>query len=426
MIVFIYVVAIFSSAMIFGEIAEKLNQPNIIGELFGGIVAGPIAHSIFSLLLSPEHPFFEYWKPEVIEGEIGILIDIGMVMVMLIAGLGTELEDITSSMKDSSLTALLGVCFPLLIGYFTGIFFGYSHITSFFLGASLSITAVAVSAKTLIDLKKLRSRIGITIMGAAIIDDILGLIILSVLLSIIHGETFSPVEVLKIVLKSAGFLYISVKLGSYLLPKILKQRLKYGKELRLGIVLFIILVFSILARLSGLHEMIGAFIVGMLLKKTLNDTEIDNLITWGLGFFVPLFFGWIGFSVTFSSVFSLLTFVVIMAAVAGKIIGCGMGALMSGLSPKESLAVGVGMNGRGAVELVLAGVGLEFGIIQQELFSVIVFMAFFTTITTPLILKLLMEDSSVEKNKKSGNKKDINVNQRKVFETHQGRDKKDA
>lgn len=400
MIVFIYVVAIFSSAMIFGEIAEKLNQPNIIGELFGGIVAGPIAHEIFSLILSSDHPFFAYWRPEIIESEIGILIEIGMVMVMLIAGLGTELEDLIASGKYSLLPAVFGVIIPLVLGYSIGIFYDYSQITSLFLGASLSITAVAVSAKTLLDLKKLQSKIGTTILGAAIIDDILGLIILSVLLSLVHGETFSFVEILKIVLKSVGFLFISVKLGGYLLPKILKYRLKFGKELRLGIILLVMLIFSVLARICGLHEMIGAFIVGMLLKKVLTEAEIDSLVTWGIGFFTPLFFGWIGFSVTFSSVFSILMAVILLAAIIGKVLGCGIGARISGLSTKESVAVGIGMNGRGAVELVLAGVGLEFGIIQQNLFSIIVFMAFFTTLITPVVLKMAVREPQQKKIKR--------------------------
>ncbi|MEA1993201.1 MAG: cation:proton antiporter [Euryarchaeota archaeon] len=402
MMVFVYVVAIFSFAMVFGEIAEKYNQPGIIGELFGGIVAGPVAHEVFSLFLSPDHAFFSYWQPEVIESEIGILIDIGMVMVMLIAGLGTELEDLLSSGKYSLLPAVLGVLLPLSLGYSIGIYFDYSTIASLFIGASLSITAVAVSARTLLDLKKLQSRVGLTILGAAIIDDVLGLIILSTLLSFVHGEIFSALEIGKVIVKSLGFLILSVKLGGYLLPRVLKHRIRFGKELRLGIILFVMLVFSILARVCGLHEMIGAFIVGMLLKKVLKEAEVDSLATWGLGFFTPLFFGWIGFSVTFSSVFSLLMVVIVAAAIIGKVVGCSIGGFISGLSTRESIAVGVGMNGRGAVELVLAGVGLEFGIISQDLFSIIVFMAFFTTIITPVALKAALRSEKDIKKRKEG------------------------
>ncbi len=398
MMAFVYVVAIFSFALIFGELAERYNQPNVIGELLGGIVAGPVAHTVCSLVLSPNHSFFEYWDPTVIEGEIRVLIDIGMVMVMLIAGLGTDLEDLVSSGRYSIPPAVLGVVVPMGIGYTIGIYFGYSQITALFIGASLSITAVAVSAKTLLDLKELQSRIGTTILGAAIIDDILGLIILSLLVSLIQGETFSSLEILKILAKSIGFLYGSVKIGGYLLPRFLKYRTKFGKELRLGMILFAMLIFSILARICGLHEMIGAFIVGLLLKKVLTEAEIDNLVTWGLGFFTPLFFGWIGFSVTFSAVFSALMWVILAAAIIGKVFGCGLGARIGGLSSRESAAVGIGMNGRGAVELVLAGIGLEFGVIKQDLFSSIVFMAFFTTLLTPMLLKMVFR--STEKDKK--------------------------
>ena len=400
MMVFAYVIAIFSSAMFFGEIAERYNQPGIIGELLGGILVGPVLCELLSFFLAPDHAFFTHWQPEVIEKEIGILVDIGMVMVMLIAGLGTDLEDLIASGRYSVLPAVLGVAVPLVLGYLTGVFFGYSTITSLFIGASLSITAVAVSAKTLLDLKRLQSRVGTTILGAAIIDDVLGLIILSVLLSVVHGETFSSVEILKIVAKSVGFLYISVRLGGYILPKVMRYRTNFGKELRLAMIIFIMLSFSIAARVSGLHEMIGAFIVGMLLKKVLTEAEIENLVTWGLGFFTPLFFGWIGFSVAFSSVFSTLMVVVLVTAVVGKVFGCGIGARLSGLSARESAAVGMGMNGRGAVELVLAGVGLEFGIIEQDLFSIIVFMAFFTTIITPIALKIILRSERDKKGKR--------------------------
>jgi Kef-type K+ transport system membrane component KefB len=397
MMAFIYVVTIFVSAMIFGEIATKYNQPNIIGELFGGILVGPIAVELFSLVFSPDNAFFTHWQPSIVESELGVLIDIGMVMVMLIAGLGTDLEDLIASGKYSVLPALLGVVVPMILGYGIGMFLDYSQLTSLFIGASLSITAVAVSAKTLLDLRKLQSRVGATILGAAIIDDILGLIILSLLLTAVHGEAFSSVEILIVVVKSVGFLYLSVRLGGYILPKLMRYRTRFGKELRLGMILFFMLIFAIMASICGLHEMIGAFIVGLLLKKVLTESEIDNLVTWGLGFFTPLFFGWIGFSVSFSSILTPLMGGILITAVAGKVLGCGVGALLSGLSPRESMAVGLGMNGRGAVELVLVGVGLEVGVIQQDLFSVIVFMAFFTTIITPIALKIILRS---EKDKK--------------------------
>jgi Kef-type K+ transport system membrane component KefB len=385
MLVFIHVIIIITSAIIFGHLLERLGQPNIIGELLGGIVVGPIA----LLIISPfaNHSVLEYWDTHLIEEQLAILIDIGMVMIMLIAGLGTELEELVASSKYSVITAIGGVALPFLLGYTTGKLFHYETMTSLFLGASLSITAVAVSAKSLYDLNLLRTRIGTTIMGAAVIDDILGILILSVLLSVIeHAELPSALSLFFIVTKSLAFLVMSGVIGLRVIPKIVR-RLHLTKEFKLGSILLIVLTYAVAAKVSGLHEIIGAFVAGLVLRKTLNDAEIDDLVTWGLGFFGPLFFGWIGFVVRLHPLVNIFCYVVIAAACIGKIVGCGLGGLVSGLTKRESLAVGVGMNGRGAVELVLAGVGLNYGIITQDLFSIVVLMAFVTTILTPIGLK---------------------------------------
>jgi len=386
MLVFIHVIVIVTAAIIFGNLLERVGQPNIIGELLGGIVVGPIALLIFSIPFH-DHSFLEYWNPDLIEQEITILIDIGMVMVMLIAGLGTELEELVASSRYSVLTAIGGVVLPFFLGFFTGRLFEYEIMTSLFLGASLSITAVAVSAKSLYDLNLLRTRIGTTIMGAAVIDDILGILILSVLLNIIeHAELPSLANLLFIFSKSILFLLISGIIGLRVIPRIL-SRLRLSKEFRLGSILLIVLTYAVAAKVSGLHEIIGAFVAGLILRKTLSSSEIDELVTWGFGFFGPLFFGWIGFVVRFNPLLHIISYVVILMACIGKILGCFVGSKLSGLTRKEAFSVGVGMNGRGAVELVLAGVGLEYGVITHDLFSIIVVMAFITTVVTPLGLK---------------------------------------
>jgi Kef-type K+ transport system membrane component KefB len=385
MLVFIHVIVIVTSAIIFGHILERFGQPNIIGELLGGIIVGPIALLVFSFPFGG-HPLLEYWNPDIIEKEITVLIDIGMVMIMVIAGLGTELRELVASSRYSLVTAIGGVALPFLLGYYTGRLFHYEIMTSLFLGASLSITAVAVSAKSLYDLNLLKTRMGSTIMGAAIIDDILGILILSVLLNIIeHAELPSLINLIFIFSRSIAFLIISGAIGLYILPRIL-YRLHVTKEFKLGAILLIVLTYAVAAKISGLHEIIGAFVAGLVLKKSLTSVEVDELVTWGLGFFGPLFFGWIGFVVRLHPLLNIFCYVVIAVACIGKIVGCGVGGLVCGLTRREALSVGVGMNGRGAVELVLAGVGLEYGVITQDLFSIIVVMAFITTILTPICL----------------------------------------
>jgi Kef-type K+ transport system membrane component KefB len=348
---------------------------------------GPVALLLASVVF-PQHPFLEYWDPSHIEKQVSILVDIGMVMVMLIAGLGTELEELIKSGKFSATTALGGVVLPFLLGFYTGKLFNYDTLACLFLGASLSITAVAVVAKSLYDLKLLRSRIGTTIMGAAVIDDVIGVLILSILVSIIkHAELPSVLKLVIIIGKSLLFLGISGAVGLKVIPKVI-NKLHISKEFKLGSILMIVLTYSVLAHIAGLHEIIGAFVAGLILRKTLTDQEIGDLVTWGLGFFGPLFFGWIGFVVRLHPLLNIFCYVIIATACIGKIAGCGIGAYIGGLTKRESFAVGVGMNGRGAVELVLAGVGLEYGVITQDVFSIIVVMAFFTTIITPLGLKV--------------------------------------
>ncbi|MGD2249237.1 MAG: cation:proton antiporter [Candidatus Methanofastidiosia archaeon] len=387
MLVLIHIIVIITSAIICGHVMEKLNQPNIIGELLGGIIVGPVALLLASVVF-PQHPFLEYWDPSHIEKQVSILVDIGMVMVMLIAGLGTELEELIKSGKFSATTALGGVVLPFLLGFYTGKLFNYDTLACLFLGASLSITAVAVVAKSLYDLKLLRSRIGTTIMGAAVIDDVIGVLILSILVSIIkHAELPSVLKLVIIIGKSLLFLGISGAVGLKVIPKVI-NKLHISKEFKLGSILMIVLTYSVLAHIAGLHEIIGAFVAGLILRKTLTDQEIGDLVTWGLGFFGPLFFGWIGFVVRLHPLLNIFCYVIIATACIGKIAGCGIGAYIGGLTKRESFAVGVGMNGRGAVELVLAGVGLEYGVITQDVFSIIVVMAFFTTIITPLGLKV--------------------------------------
>lgn len=395
MLTLIYVIVILVFATIFGEIAEHYHQPNILGQLLGGLIAGPIALSLFALILGAGHPMLKSWDVTAFEEQIRVLIDLGMIMVMLIAGLETDVEGLFKAGRYFITTAVGGVILPFAAGLGVGFAFDFPTITALFIGASLSITAVAVSAKTLLDLKQLRTRIGATVMGAAVIDDILGVMILAVLLSIIrYGRLPSFVSSLLILVKSLGFLIIGFWLGRRLSPYLFQKIHGMLRATRFGVILFVVLLYSLAAHFFGLHAMIGAYIAGLVLKGTLSYSDEEKLSAWGLGFFAPLFFGWIGFSVRFAGLLSLLALVVILVAVAGKLLGAGLGALVSGLSRREALGVGIAMNGRGAVELVLVSVGLEYGIISEPLFSIIVFMAFLTTIATPFGLKFVVKTSN--------------------------------
>jgi Kef-type K+ transport system membrane component KefB len=166
---------------------------------------------------------------------------------------------------------------------------------------------------------------GATIMGAAVIDDVIGILILSVLLNIVkHAELPSLMNLVVIFSQSIAFLLISVAVGLHIVPRIL-NRLRLSKEFRLGSILLIVLTYAAAARIAGLHEIIGAFVAGLILRKSLTNAEVDELVTWGFGFFGPLFFGWIGFVVRLNPLLNIFCYAVIAVACVGKIVGCGLG-----------------------------------------------------------------------------------------------------
>jgi Kef-type K+ transport system membrane component KefB len=362
------------AAKLFGEVVEQTGYPSLIGEIVAGILLGP---SILGLV--------EYNEV------LNLFADIGIITLLFISGLSLNQERLMKAKEAALITALAGVAFPFAGGYLLGNILGLSFIESLFIGIALSITSIGVSVRILVDLKKLNTPVGTTIVSAAVLDDIIGILLLGVLSSLAL-QTFFSLESLVIgMIISLGFLALFVTAGRWALLKIFDAARKTEThEMVYSVTLILALLSAVLSHAAGLHFGIGAFIAGVFLGDRIRSDRIlfDSLNDFAFGFFVTLFFASIGvlFSLTAETFLSPLFVPVILIALGGKILGGYLGSLHF-LKKPESLMVGLGLCPRGSIELVIAQIALVTGIITQDLFSAIVLMAVVTIILTPVMMK---------------------------------------
>jgi Kef-type K+ transport system membrane component KefB len=391
-------------ARLVGELMERIGQLAILGELLAGVVLGVfIAYGPF--------PHFG----EIVETEVFTTIaSLGMMFIMLSAGMEMDIGDLAKASKRGILVALGGMILPLGFGYGIGLLFlpdsEYKIAQCFFLGVALSITAIPALSRVLCDLNIMQTKLGNTLINAAIADDILGLILLAILTAMITGEGIPSAVSLGILIgKVVGFFIVSLTIGRFLMPYLGKRLSKIKiKEVELTIALIIAIAFGIGAEYAGMHFIIGALVAGMFLREgTFGDkvaAELGSKISGiTLGFLAPIFFVSIGLHVDLSAfvVAPLFMLVLLVAAILGKFLGSGIPARLTGFTKRESMAIGIGMNGRGAVEIIVAAIALETGLFTQPvptplvvsaIFSSVVIMAIVTTIMVPLGMKPLLRD----------------------------------
>ena len=310
----------------------------------------------------------------------------GIILLMFIAGMETDMKQMRQVGVAAFVSASAGVVVPFVVGTAFSYALGYSLPMSLFLGTLLTATSVSISAQTLKELGKLHTKEGTTILGAAVIDDVLGLIVLSVILAFTLGQ--NP---LWSILKMALYFPIAYLLGHYGFPLLSRW---LALEARIGFVFALVLLYAWSAEeLGSVAAITGAYIAGILVSRTEMRAWVhDGLSKIGYSFFIPLFFVYVGVEANFHGVahFSplfLLSFIGI--ALATKVIGCGGGALLCRFRPMEALTVGVGMISRGEVALITATIGLQAGLITTSLYSVVILITLVTTLVTPLLLKLV-------------------------------------
>lgn len=387
-----------------GELMERLGQLALIGELLAGIALGAI------LVYGPFPKFSGLAEDEVFKA----ICSLGIFFLMLMAGMEMDVKELIKASKAGIIVGLGGIALPLSLGYILGQVFlpesEYKFVQSFFLGVALSITAIPVLSRVLIDLRQLHTKLGHTIISASIMDDIMGLILLAVLTAMMAGGGApSAAEFAFLIAKVAGFFVLALIMGRLIMPR-LGRRLHQlrTKEVEFGIALIIALAFGVAAEYSGMHFIIGALVAGMFLREGTFGAEVvadieDKVSGIALGFLAPIFFVSIGLHVDFSAFGSAPLFVLALLATAivTKLLGCGLPARLAGFSTRESLAIGVGMNGRGAVELIVAAVALEAGLFSHPvptpplvtaIFSSIVIMAIVTTLIVPIGMRPLLRE----------------------------------
>ena len=389
----------------FAELAERATLPALVGELMAGIILGFLLQR------------FQGFAPAIwfaANGELFAgLADLGMFFLMLLAGIRMEPLDFAKSSGSAILIALGGMLVPVGAGFGLGILVlpdsSLKVAQCLFLGVALAITAVPVAVRIFMDLGALDSRVGKAVIAAAIWDDVLSLFLLALLLATIGGDgtgAFSFWHLLQVVGKVLLFFAVTIPVGLYLFPLVGRyfRHLSFP-EVDFSMLLIGALAYGVFAEYMELHIIIGAFLAGMFFHPKIVDVEIYDRVEQQMsgltrGFLAPIFFVSVGFHLDFSAVGQVPAFVITLTllALASKLIGSGIPAYWAGFSKRESVLVGVGMSGRGAVELIIAGVALDAGLflqpippgaIVQSLFSAIVIMAIVTTVATPIVLRLL-------------------------------------
>lgn len=362
-----------------GYISRKLNQPAVLGQIIFGILIGP---SLFNLV-EPTETFIH-------------LADLGVVILMFIAGLETDIDEMIKAGKASLSIAMGGVVVPIILGIGASMLFGNSIEEGFFIGVILAATSVSITVETLREIDKLKTKQGITILGAAVIDDVIGIILLALVSGLISpGEGQSFILVLA---KLVGFFVIAMVLG-FLVVKLANKFFSFkNTSNRLTIVALIFcLGFAFVSEEMGVAAITGAYIAGIILSST----PFKQKVSYGMQeisylLLTPIFFVVTGMKVDISHMLNDLTFgiVLMLAAVLGKLIGCGAVANLLKFSKRESLQIGVGMIPRGEVALIVTDIGLKLGVVPKGLFAAIIFMIVVTTIITPPLLKKSFEKAT--------------------------------
>jgi Kef-type K+ transport system membrane component KefB len=382
------------------ELARKLKQPAVIGELIAGILLGPTVLG----MINPEW-FTTLFPPASTSGTIlSGLVQVAVVMLLFIAGLEVDLHVVWQQGGKAISTSLFGLIIPFLIGFvfpylfpeFFGIADTHALLTfALFMGTAMAISALPVIVRILMDLNMFKSRMGLLVVSSAMLDDVIGWMIFSVILGMIGKGSGMPVWYTALLTLSFAVFMLTIGRGllNRLLPWVNRKFAWPGGVLAVSLTLcFFAAAFT---EYIGIHTVFGAFIMGVALGDSEHFSERAKEIIHQFinNIFAPLFFVSIGLRVNFIANFDLwLTVSIIVIAFAGKIIGAGLGARVAGFNWKESLAAGFGLNARGAMEIILGIIALENGLINERVFVSLIIMAMVTSMTSGPLMKWALKN----------------------------------
>jgi Kef-type K+ transport system membrane component KefB len=364
---------IFTTAKVAAELFEWMRQPGIAGEILAGVLLGP---GVLKLV-----------EPNEL---LTAVAQIGVLFLLFRVGLEVKASELIRVGPTATLVAVLGVLVPFAGGWAVLAYTGAARIESLFVGAAMVATSVGITARVLAERKLLQERASRVILAAAVIDDVLGLLILAIVSGLSKGQ-INYLELGGTALLAIGFMFLVVRFGAratgHVIP-LLEKRL-HASELQFHLALVLLLGLSLLAQYAGVAAIIGAFLAGMTLSETVS-VRVHVLSAGVSEFLTPFFLAGIGLNLDIS-VFAkqntvILALVILAVAIISKMIGCGLGAWKLGRS--DMFRIGAGMVPRGEVGMVVAQIGASFGVISKDLFAVVVFMAVATTMVAPALLNI--------------------------------------
>ncbi len=366
---------IFASAKLLGEVFERFKQSAVIGEILAGVILGP---QVLNLIGTSEI--------------FPVLAEIGVIILLFTIGLQTKTEEIMKVGTTSLLVAVLGVIFPFIFGYLYTLIIDHTTIEAMFIGAAMVATSVGITARVFADLGIVETRAARVILGAAVIDDVIGLIVLAVVTGLGKG-TLSLVKIGLIMLEAVGFIIFLIIVGRRLIHRMVPRVASFRtKDAVLSAAIILCLFLSVVSSYIDLAAIVGAFLAGMVLSELNLEYNLSIKTESLYNFLVPFFFvilgSWIDLSIFSQPTLLWAALIITLFAILGKLLGCGLGAL--NLGKKEALMVGFGMVPRGEVGMIIASIGLSMKAITSDLYTVIIFMVMATTFITPPILRRLV------------------------------------
>jgi Kef-type K+ transport system membrane component KefB/mannitol/fructose-specific phosphotransferase system IIA component (Ntr-type) len=370
--------AVLVVAWLAGLVASRLGYPAVLGELLAGIALGP---PLLGLLHGSE--------------ALAIVAELGILLMMLYIGMEIDPGELGRASKGGLLAALGGFITPFLLCYLLVVSLGFPPLAGVFVGLAAGVTSLATKSRILVDLHLLDTRIAHVMMAGALVADTLSLVLFAVVLGAAESGGFQGGELLRVLVAASGYFAVATAVGLKVLPALgrVLERVP-GRTAKFTAILLVMLAYAEGAHLVGMHGILGAFLAGLFLRESVLGRSLSQEIMHvvrdvSIGFLAPVFFVTAGFAVSldvFQTDLALLLGLVGLASV-GKVVGTALFYLPTGHGWREGTTIGLGMNGRGAVEIIVAQIALSMGLISQDIFSVLVFMAIATTALVPVTLK---------------------------------------
>ncbi|MEA2498148.1 MAG: hypothetical protein QOH26_553 [Actinomycetota bacterium] len=385
------IIVVLLAAKAAAEISHRLGIPGIVGEILAGILIGP---SLLGFVTETE--------------VLGVLAELGVILLLVEVGMQMDVVELARVGRSALLVALIGVVLPFAGGYVAVLLLGFPADTALFVGAALTATSVGITARVFSDLGVLAGVEARTVVGAAIADDVIGLVILGVVTASVGGESLSAVRAITIVLPSLVVLVVATAGGAWLAPRVFDQLQRWARSpgTLVALSLAFILIFSVVAELAGLAPVIGAFIAGLALARSAQSDRIHRELAPVGHLFIPVFFLQIGIQVHLGefadpSAIGLASVLLVVAIVGKMLAGAGSFGARG-----DKLLIGLGMLPRGEVGLIFAAIGLRTGIFDQQVYGALLLVVLGTTLLAPPLLRWRIRHASARSTQERGRASD--------------------